>query len=330
MTDQDFSQFLVIGVAGEELSDFERSAFTRYPPGGVILFARNCVDPEKTGTLILELQELSLKASGLPLIIAVDQEGGPVTRLQAGFPQFSGAAALGAENHFEHTREIARALASALFSVGINCNLAPVADLYRAPSRVLHNRCFGSDPQLVAEHVRAFVEGLQNGGVMACVKHFPGHGCVVEDSHKQLPVSDLLRPDLEIHLIPFRAAIDAGVRLMMAAHIKFSAIDSRSVPFSPLFLTDIARIELGFDGVMLSDDLDMGAVADRPLAQVMVAGLKAGLDMALWGRNMRPVADPAPLIADFCRQMTLSFLDIEVLRPKIERVRRLREDIKLQ
>ncbi len=325
MTDKDFSQLLMIGVAGEELSAFERSAFRRYPPGGVILFARNCLDPEKTAVLISELQDLSRTVTGRSLIIAVDQEGGPVTRLKAGFPHFPGAAALGAENDLEKTRKSAENLAAALASIGINCNLAPVADLYRAPSRVLHDRCFGSDPELVSGQVKAFIGGLQSRGVAACVKHFPGHGCVVEDSHKELPVADLSRPALERHLKPFRAAIAAGVRLMMAAHIKFPAIDALSVPFSPLFLRDIARLELGFDGVLISDDLDMAAVSGRPLAQVMVDGLKAGLDMALWGRNLKPVVDPEPLISDFCQQLALSFPHSDAIRVKIDRVNRLRE-----
>ncbi len=327
MTDNDFSQLLMVGVAGEKLSAFERSAFRRYPPGGVILFARNCLEPEKCAALISELQDISRSVSGRPLIVAVDQEGGPVTRLQAGFPHFPGAAALGAINDLDKTRESALSLAAALVSIGINCNLAPVADLYRAPSRVLHDRCFGSEPELVSGQVGAFIKGLQSGGVAACVKHFPGHGCVVEDSHKQLPVADLSRSALDRHLQPFRAAIAVGVQLMMAAHIKFPAIDALSVPFSSLFLNDIARLELRFEGVMLSDDLDMAAVSDRPLVQVMVAGLKAGLDMALWGRNLRPVADPEPLILDFCRQMASGFADSDLLKVKIDRVNRLREGL---
>lgn len=327
MTLEEFSQLLMIGVAGEKLSAFERSAFKRYPPGGVILFARNCVDPEKTRSLIAELQEISIAASGLPLIVAIDQEGGPVTRLKAGFPEFPGASTLGVENSLETTRKTAHALAVALLGIGINCNLAPVADLDQAASGVLHNRCFGGDPELVADHVRMFVEGLQGAKVAACVKHFPGHGTVVEDSHKMLPVSRLAKSALIPHLKPFIAAIDAGVQLMMAAHIKFSAIDSRTVPFSPLFLYDIARLELGFKGVLLSDDLDMAAVADQPLAQVMVAGIRAGLDMALWGRNMKPVSDPGPVITDFCQQMELSFPDREQLRAKIERISVLRRGL---
>ena len=326
MTDNELCQLLLVGVEGESLSVFERSAFTRYPPGGVILFARNCIDPEKTKALIAELQELSIAASGLPLIVAVDQEGGPVMRLKNGFPEYPGALSLGADNQLSKTMGTARLLAQSLDQLGINCNLAPVADLLQRSSRVLRGRCFGVDPELVAKHVRAFIEGMQERGVAACVKHFPGHGSVVEDSHKLLPVSALSRSALEMHLKPFRAAVAAGVKLMMAAHIKFTAIDSQPVPFSTLFLYDIVRLELGFDGILLSDDLDMAAVSDRPLPEVMAAGIKAGLDMALWGRNMKQVADPEPVIAGFCRMMKRNFLPSEQLHVKMDRIRRLREE----
>ena len=328
MSEEKISQLLMLGIIGEELSEFERSAWQRYPPGGVILFARNCVDPLKTRDLVAELQEISIKASGLPLIVAIDQEGGPVVRLKAGFPEFPGAKILGAEADLEKTRTTAQGLAKALLEIGINCNLAPVADLFQASSRVLRDRCFGADPELVAGQVKAYIEGLQSGGLAACVKHFPGHGTVVEDSHKMLPVSPLERSELAPHLIPFAAAIAAGVKIMMAAHLKFPAIDSQSVPFSSLFLNEIARLELGFSGLLLSDDLDMAAVAGLPLAQVMVEGVKAGLDMALWGRNLKPVVDPELVMADFCQNMQSCGLSKELLQTKMARVKCLRSGLK--
>lgn len=325
MSEKDFCQLLMVGIIGEELSAFEQAAFKRYPPGGVILFARNCLNPDKTRLLVAKLQEISLAVSGLPLVVAIDQEGGRVRRLRAGFPDFLGAAALGAENDLAKTRSTAVGLARALLDIGINCNLAPVADLYKKGSQVLSGRCFGTDSDLVARQVATCIEGLQETGLAACVKHFPGHGTVIDDSHKKLPVSQLQREELKPHLEPFIRAVDVGVKLMMAAHLRFPQIDSHSVPFSALFLREIVRLELGFNGVLLSDDLDMAAVADRPLAEVMAAGLKAGLDMALWGRNLMPVIDPAPVCADFCRQMRAHFPDSEYLQVKIDRVRRLRE-----
>ncbi len=322
--DKDYSQLLMVGVIGEELSVYEKQSFERYPPGGVILFARNCINPEKTRILIAELQEISLAASGLPLVIAIDQEGGRVRRLQAGFPDFPGATVLGDENDLAKTRSAAAGLARALLDVGINCNLAPVADLFKDGSQVLAGRCFGSQSEMVARQVAAYISGLQENGLAACVKHFPGHGTVADDSHKLLPVSPLSRLELKDHLEPFVRAVAAGVKLMMAAHIKFPNIDVDSVPFSELFLRGIVRQELGFSGVLLSDDLDMAAVTDRPLPVVMVAGLNAGLDMALWGRNLNPVVDPEPILAEFRRQMQLLALDPDYLQMKIDRVRRLR------
>ena len=328
MFDEKISQLLMVGVIGEELSEFERSAWRRYPPGGVILFARNCLDPQKTKVLISEIQDISIKSSGLPLIVAIDQEGGPVARLKAGFPDFPGAAILGAEADLQKTRTTAQGLAQALLEIGINCNLAPVADLFQASSRVLRDRCFGAEPKLVADQVKAYIEGLQSYGVAACVKHFPGHGTVVEDSHKMLPVSYLERSELVPHLAPFAAAIASDVKIMMAAHLKFPVIDSRSVPFSSLFLNEIARQEMGFSGLMISDDLDMAAVAGRPLVQVMVEGVNAGLDMALWGRNLKPVADPEPVMAEFCQSLQTCGLSEELLQAKMKRIKGLRQDIR--
>ena len=326
LNDKDLSQLLMVGVIGEELSVLEKAAFKRYPPGGVILFARNCVNPDKTRLLIAELQKISLAASGLPLLVAIDQEGGRVRRLRAGFPDFPGAEALGAENNLAETRLTAAGLARALLDIGVNCNLAPVADLYKEGSQVLSGRCFGSEAEMVAIQVAAYIEGLQEAGVAACVKHFPGHGTVVDDSHIMLPVSPLTRVELKPHLEPFARAVAAGVKLMMAAHIRFPRIDSHTVPFSSLFLQEIVRQELGFNGVLLSDDLDMAAVADRPLAEVMADALNAGLDMALWGRNLKSVADPVPVITDFCRQMRRCCFDSDCFQVKTARLRRLREE----
>ncbi|MBN2808784.1 MAG: beta-N-acetylhexosaminidase [Deltaproteobacteria bacterium] len=327
MSEKKISRLLMLGVAGESLSDFERAAFKRYPPGGVILFARNCSAPQKTRALIAEIQNISISATGLPLLVTIDQEGGPVRRLQAGFPDFSGAAALGVLDDPEKTRSTAFALGRALRAIGINGNLAPVADLYQAASKVLHERCFGANPELVATQVKVYIEGLQSSGVAACVKHFPGHGTVVGDSHKLLPVSQLKKSELVDHLLPFTAAVKAGVRMMMAAHLSFPAIDSQAVPFSPFFLQELARQELGFSGLLISDDLDMAAVAGRPLPEVMVAGLQAGLDMALWGRNLKPVADIEPVMADFCQRVQNSDIAETLLQAKIERVQHLRLEL---
>ncbi len=329
MPEREFSQLLMVGVSGERLTRFERSAWQRFPPGGIILFARNCVDPQKTKALVGELQEISIETSGLPLIVAVDQEGGPVVRLRESFPDFPGAATLGKDDDLKKTRSTAKALGKALSEIGINCNLAPVADLLQTSSRVLHKRCFGADPELVSGHVKAYIEGLQSSGVAACVKHFPGHGTVADDSHTMLPVSPLQRSELEPHLKPFAAAIVAGVKIMMAAHLKFPVIDSRSVPFSSLFLNEIARLEMGFSGLIISDDLDMAAVAGRPLPEVMVEGLKAGLDMALWGRNLKAVADPELVMAGFVNKIQDCGLTSELLQRKIERIRLLRKALEM-
>jgi len=326
-SEQAYSGLLMVGVLGEKLSPAEIAAFTRYPPGGVILFARNCVTPKKAAVLIAELQGLRRPAGMPPLLIAIDQEGGPVRRLREGFPEFTGAAGLGRQNDLAKTRAEAAELGRALSTIGINCNLAPVADLLSPQSRVLKERCFGEQPSLVAAQVKAYIEGLQKVGIAACVKHFPGHGTVVEDSHERLPVASLSRSELKPHLLPFAGAVKAGVRMMMAAHLSFPAIDAHSVPFSRVFLEDIARRELGFVGVLVSDDFDMAAVLGPSLAEVMVEGITAGLDLVLWGRNLRPLADPGPVLAEFCTRLRQSGPRKRELREKLERLFSLREKL---
>ncbi len=314
------SRLLLVGVEGESLTAAERRAFAACPPGGVILFSRNCGDPQKTRALVAELQELSMSSCGRPLLVAIDQEGGRVRRLRRGFPDFPGAAELGRRGDLKLIERMAGELARALLELGVNCNLAPVLDLDRPGSLVLEERCFGSAPALVSSCGRAYIQGLQDGGVWACAKHFPGHGTVCGDSHELLPVSELGQTALEHHLEPFRAAVAAGIRVMMAGHLRFPGIDGRPVPFSPYFLRSLARSEIGFTGLLLSDDLDMAAVADRPLPEVMVAALHAGLDMALWGRNLRPVSDPLPVMEKFVVGLQKCALPEVELRRRLKRL----------
>lgn len=321
MTDR-LSGLLMIGLLGEKLSKAEKEAISLCPPAGFILFGRNCTEPVTAAALIDEIRQLYTQLKQLPPLIAIDQEGGPVRRLRHGFPFFPGAAELGESGSVAQSEDTARRLGLALKNLGINCNLAPVADLYPAGSQVLAGRCFASRAELAAPLVAAFVKGLQASGLAACVKHFPGHGTVRDDSHLALPESNVELSALKEHLEPFRAAIAAGVEMVMAAHLLFPVIDERAVPFSAFFLREVLRRRLGFDGVVISDDFDMAAVAGKQPAAAMAEAIRAGLDLCLWGRNLKPVADPAPLMIAFRRQ--LQALNQSRLADKIARVEDLR------
>jgi beta-N-acetylhexosaminidase len=253
--------------------------------GGVVLFSRNIRDEETTRRLVDRL-----RADSSNLLIGLDEEGGDVTRLElAGGSSYPGANALGAVDDIELTRSVGRALGSDLARVGLDLELAPVADINSDPlNPVIGIRSFGDDPDLVARHVAAFTEGLQEVGVAACAKHFPGHGATRVDSHVGLPVIDIDRELLLAReLVPFRAAIVAGVKSIMTAHLVVPSIDAAPATLSAAHLTGLLRNELGFDGVVITDALEMGAVADTVgMEESAVQALAAGADALCLGARI--------------------------------------------
>jgi beta-N-acetylhexosaminidase len=228
--------------------------------GGVVLFARNCVSDDQLWTLTG-----ALRRDRPDLLVAVDEEGGDVTRLDAatGSP-YPGHLALGVADDVAATAAVAAGIGRRLASVGVDWNLAPVADVNANPDNpVIGVRSFGSSPALVARHVAAFVGGTQSAGVAACAKHFPGHGDTAVDSHRGLPtVGDDLAALRSGALLPFAAAVDAGTRSVMTGHLLVPALDPRlPATLSPALVTGLLRGELGFDGVVMADALEMAGVA---------------------------------------------------------------------
>jgi beta-N-acetylhexosaminidase len=248
---------------------------------GVVYFGHNIVDPG-------QLTALSGSLHGLreDLLIAADEEGGDVTRLHVGAgSSHPGNAALGVVDDPIATTAVANGIGRELRMAGIDVNLAPCVDVNSDPANpVIGVRSFGADPRLVARHAAAFVEGLQAAGVAACAKHFPGHGDTRVDSHVTLPVIDADLDTLRARdLPPFAAAIRAGVQCVLTAHIRFAAVDSAPATVSPA-VTRLLRDELGFDGVVLTDALDMHAIAgDMGIAAGAVAALAAGADLLCIG-----------------------------------------------
>jgi beta-N-acetylhexosaminidase len=222
------------------------------------------------------------------LLIAIDEEGGDVTRLHAATGSaYPGNLALGAAGDPALTRSVGLAMGAELAAAGINLDLAPVADVNSNPANpVIGVRSFGADPELVATHTVAMVEGLQAAGVAACVKHFPGHGDTTVDSHLALPVVDADRAALEPALAPFRAAIGAGVQSVMTAHILVPALDRAPATLSRPILTGLLRGQLGFDGMVVTDALEMGAIAGSlGIGEAAVRALAAGADAVCVGRD---------------------------------------------
>jgi beta-N-acetylhexosaminidase len=249
--------------------------------GGVVLFSRNVAGQAQLARL-----GAALRAERPTVLVAVDEEGGDVTRLEAATgSSYPGNLALGVAGDPALTRAVGLAIGADLAAAGINLDLAPVADLNSDPRNpVVGVRSFGADAALVAAHTAAMVQGLQAQGVAACAKHFPGHGGTAVDSHEALAT---VAGDPAAALLPFRAAIAAGVCCVMTAHVVVPALDRVPATLSRRILTGLLRGELGFDGAVVTDGLEMGAVSGTVgLAEGAVRAVAAGADALCVGGGL--------------------------------------------
>jgi beta-N-acetylhexosaminidase len=274
-------QLLFAGFEGQQVPVELRSLAREFGLGGVVLFARNLGEPEQVAELSYDAARL-LPQLPLPVWVSVDQEGGRVARLKAPFTEWPAMATLGRSGDVRLAERFARALASELSAVGITLDYAPVLDIHTNPKNpVIGDRALSEKSDEVARLGAAIVMALQAEGVAACGKHFPGHGDTQADSHLELPLVEHPLERLRgVELVPFRAAIAAGVATMMTAHVFMPALDpERPATLSRRIVFDLLRDELNFEGVILSDDLEMKAIAltyTVPSAAVLAIG--AGCD----------------------------------------------------
>jgi beta-N-acetylhexosaminidase len=280
-------QLIVGGFDGPGLSPRFERALREGRRGGAILFKRNLPDMDAT-LHVCEAIRAAARAE-LPPFVGVDQEGGRVVRLPPPFLALPPMRLLGEIGDLDLVRRAARAVAAELAAAGITLDFAPVLDVDSNPDNpVIGDRSFGRDPRTVMRAGVAFLQGLQDRGVLACGKHFPGHGDTSVDSHLDLPVVTHGRARLEqIELPPFRAASGAGVASLMTAHVVCEALDP-GVPatLSRAICASLLRAEIGFDGVLFSDDLEMAAVAARyPIEESAVEAVWAGCDALLVCRS---------------------------------------------
>ncbi|GLZ75808.1 sugar hydrolase [Actinorhabdospora filicis] len=251
--------------------------------GGYILFGYNIAHPAQVAELTSQLRAVRPDA-----LIGADEEGGDVTRLHhaAGSP-YPGNAALGAVDDVELTRKVHRAIGDELRAVGVTVNCAPAVDINVADDNpVIGTRSFGRDPRLVARHAAAAVAGLQDAGVAACAKHFPGHGATVDDSHHTLPTVDVPLDVLrERELVPFTAAIEAGTKVIMTGHIRVPVLTGDlPATLSPAALTDLLRGEMGYTGAVMTDAVEMrGVSGERGIPASVALALAAGCDLVCFG-----------------------------------------------
>lgn len=251
----------MVGFTGTGLNDELKYDIDTLNIGGIILFSRNIESPDQVRTLCSNAQQYAARCGLPPLFVAIDQEGGVVARLKSPFTQFPGNPAMGSEEDALH---FARVTAKELRQIGVNMDMAPVLDVPppEGPS-VMLERAFGRDPHWVARMGCTVIEQLQANGIMAVGKHFPGIGRTILDSHQDLPDLDIdLAELMESDLPPFEAAVAANVSGIMLSHIRYLRLDpQRPASISIPIVSDLLRDRLGYTGLVMTDDLDMGAIA---------------------------------------------------------------------
>jgi beta-N-acetylhexosaminidase len=277
----------MVGLPGTELDDSTRNLINMYGINNFILFKRNAENPEQIRTLCLGLAD-ACRAAGLGApLISIDQEGGTVARLTAPhFTEFPDARALAeSERAEELLADYAKTCARELLAVGINMNLAPVLDVSPAGQGLfMERRSLGGTPEQVARLGALVIATMQENGLAACAKHFPGLGGATLDPHKALPVVDRSLEELRgCDLVPFAAAIRAGVAGVMTSHTVYPQLDpDQPATLSPRILGGVLRDELGYDGMVVTDDLEMGAIENEgTVADAALVAFKAGADMLL-------------------------------------------------
>lgn len=267
-----------------------QEAIDRYPVGGIVYFKQNLKTPEQVVDMITRTQKYSRDRIGVNLLIGVDEEGGQVTRIggrkEFGIPSIENMSEIGAAGDPARAYEVGVQLGDYLSKLGFNLDFAPVADVLTNPENtVVAKRSFGSDGAITAAFVTEEVRGLQSKGVSAVLKHFPGHGGTAGDSHEGYAYTERTLDELMAEdLVPFKEGIDAGARFVMAAHISAPNVTGDDTPasLSGTMITGILREKLGFDGVVITDALNMGAITQHyGSAEAAVNALSAGADMLL-------------------------------------------------
>lgn len=278
------------GVAAvTQAGETTRAALMSFPVGGLLYMEGSLENYIQTKQLLADTQQLSYEITGLPMLTLVDEEGGIVRRISGTFPEvpeIESMAALGSRGSTEEAFQTGRTIGGYLSDLGFNCDCAPVADVLTNPENtVIGERSFGPDPQLVADMASALGSGLESEGVTAIYKHFPGHGGTADDSHDGYTYLDKTIEELyDCELIPFIRAIENGAKMIMAAHISLPNIVSEDLPASLNYeiLTGLLRGELGFQGVIITDAMNMGAIANRfTSGEAAVLAIHAGADLIL-------------------------------------------------
>lgn len=321
-------QMLMAGFEGTQVSEREVSLIEDYHIGGFIFFGRNITNEEETRNLIHELKTIK-SDSPVQLFIGVDEEGGPVSRLSGIYRNLPPQSSLGESGDPEISYEYGSIQGEKLRRLGFNVNFSPVLDVDSNPNNpVIGNRAISNDPSLVAQLGIQVWKGIGDQGVVPVGKHYPGHGDTDVDSHTLLPVIEKSREELdETELVPFQASVDQGIPALMVGHLLIPALDQEPASLSEGIMEDLLRDEIGFRGVLFSDDLTMGAITDRmSVSEAAVDFIGAGGDVALICHGETEVMEAFKAIEAAVRDGIISE---EYINQKLVRIIRLKEDFKL-
>jgi beta-N-acetylhexosaminidase len=292
---QKAAQVLLLDFTGVETGTAQlRQLLDESPPGGLMIMGRNVKSPAQVKTMVDFFQKRAADGgSPVQLLIAVDQEGGTVQRIRAGVPAIPAARTLGSTSTPAHASEIATQTATELLAMGVNMNLAPVADVVKNKGEFLYSRTYGGDPGEVADFVTAVTKAFNHEGLITTLKHFPGHGSASGNTHTAAVVSNATKQDFEkVHLVPFEAGIEAGAEAVLVAHVVAKAYDPKyPATSSRKVVQGLLREQLGFNGVVVTDALEMAAARTvgttvgpsgaKDVAQTAVSALNAGCDLLI-------------------------------------------------
>ena len=329
--EEKIGQVVMVSIENKEMDEDLMNWLSDYQIGNIILYGKNISDAPQASHLNQQLQETILSLTDIPALLAVDQEGGNISRIHKGATVFPSNMAVGAARP-DDLYPSAWAMAQELKDMGFNMNLAPVMDVNSNPDNpVINIRSYGDDPDKVSEYGSLWIRGMQENGVIATAKHFPGHGDTDTDSHFDLPVSDKsVQQLMETELVPFRGAIHSGVSAILTSHILFPEIDSEyPATMSQKILTDLLRDEMGYTGVIVSDSLQMAAIRDHyGMETAAVQALNAGVDLLILGdgRTLKDT-DPdlqTPVITALHEAVRNGSLSTEVLNRAVMNVLKLK------
>lgn len=297
--DEKIGQMIVAGFNGTDVNEELINLVNTNKVGGVILFKRNIETSEQLKKLNNNIDGLNKE---IPLFISVDEEGGRVNRLPSDMENFSSAREVGLKNDKDYAYNNGKSIGESLKVTGFNMNYAPVLDIFSNPKNtVIGDRAFGSDVETVSTMGIATMKGIEEEGIISVIKHFPGHGDTSVDSHYGLPIVYKTLEELEnFELIPFKKAIKEGCKAIMVSHILLDKIDKQNPSsMSETVITDILREQLGFDGVVITDDMEMGAITENfTIEDACVQSIIAGCDIVLIGSGNESIYNTIQAIKD--------------------------------